>query len=135
MGANRNPGRRRRAGERGASTVETVIAAGAMFFLIFTGVQVTLWFHAANVALGAAEVGARAASAAHATTADGQLAASTYLANAGGDDVLRSAGISPARSAAEATVTVTGRPHSVIPGWSGPLVTRTASFPVERFTQ
>lgn len=121
-------------GERGASTVEALLATIAALVLLFAGVQVTLWYHAANVALGAAEQGARAASAVPGDAADGADAAGGYLDAAGGEDVLRDSAIVADRDAVEATVTVTGYPHSVIPGWSGPRISRTAVFPVERTT-
>lgn len=121
-------------GERGVSTVEAMLATIAALTLLFAGVQVTLWYHAANVALGAAEQGARAASATTGDAAGGEDAAAGYLDAAGGEDVLRESVVSADRNTVEAMVTVTGYPHSVIPGWSGPQISRTAVFPVERTT-
>lgn len=61
------------------------------------------------------------------------MAATSFVADAGGDDVLADATVSTSRSAATAVVIVTGRSLSVVPGWN-PVVRQRASMPVERVT-
>lgn len=115
-------------------TLEVAILTPALFLLIFAVIQGALWYHARTVALGAAQEGARVAAAETATAGDGAAAAANYISIAGGDDVLRNAAIAPSHTVTEARVTVSGQPPSVIPGWSGPAISQTAAFPVERFT-
>lgn len=119
--------------DRGSVTIQIVILAPVMFLFLFMAVQAGLWFHARSLALGAAMDGARVAAGEAATSGAGAAAAADFLTQGGGDGVLLDAGISGARSATTATVTVTGTAPSVIPGWA-PTITQSASLPVERIT-
>jgi hypothetical protein len=105
----------------------------ALFAVLFLGMQAALFYHARTVAIAAAQEGARAAGAENGTTSDGIAAASSFLSDAGGSDVLRKTSTTANRAATTVTVTVSGRSLSVIPGWS-PEVTQSASLPVERLT-
>jgi Flp pilus assembly protein TadG len=120
--------------ERGSSSIQMVILMPALFAVMFLGVQGALYYHARTVAIAAAQEGARAAGAENGTPGDGVSAASSFVADAGGNDVLPGAHVSGGRSATTATVSVTGTSLSVIPGWS-PAVTQSASVPVERITR
>ena len=79
------------------------------------------------------EEGAKAAGGEHGKEADGVSAASSFIVEAGGDDVLTGANATANRTATTVTVTVTGHSLSVIPGWR-PTIVQTASLPVERLT-
>lgn len=114
-------------------SVELVILLPALFAVMFLGVQAALYHHARTVAIAAAQEGARAAGSEHGREVDGVAAASTFVAEAGGNDVLPGASVSAERSLTSATVTVRGRSLSVLPGWR-PTVTQSATVPVERLT-
>lgn len=120
--------------ERGSSSIQMVILMPALFSIMFLGMQGALYYHARTVAIAAAQEGARAAGAQNGTAAGGISAASSFVNDAGGKDVLPGAQMTGGRSAITATVTVTGTSLSVIPGWS-PAVSQSASVPVERITQ
>ena len=120
--------------ERGSSSIQMVMLMPALFSIMFLGMQVALYYHARTVAIAAAQEGARAAGSQNGTAASGILAASSFVSDAGGRDVLPGAHRTGGRSATTATVTVTGTSLSVIPGWS-PAVSQSASVPVERITR
>lgn len=120
-------------GERGSVSVQLVILMPVLFSVMFLGVQGALFYHARTVAIAAAQEGARAAAAETGTTGQGTAAASSFVAQAGGADVLADVSVSGSRTATTATVTVQGRSLSVIPGWSPP-VAQSATVPVERTT-
>ena len=121
-------------GERGSSSIQMVMLMPALFSIMFLGMQGALYYHARTVAIAAAQEGARAAGSQNGTVAEGVSAASSFVSDAGGRDVLPGAHMTGGRSATTATVTVTGTSLSVIPGWS-PAVSQSASVPVERITQ
>jgi Flp pilus assembly protein TadG len=120
--------------ERGSSSIQMVMLMPALFSIMFLGMQGALYYHARTVAIAAAQEGARAAGTQNGTAAEGVSAASSFVSDAGGKDVLPGAHMTGGRSATTATVTVTGTSLSVIPGWS-PAVSQSASVPVERITQ
>ena len=120
--------------ERGSSSIQMVILMPALFSIMFLGMQGALYYHARTVAIAAAQEGARAAGSQNGTAAGGISAASSFVSDAGGNDVLPGAHMTGGRSATTATVTVTGTSLSVIPGWS-PAVSQSASVPVERITR
>jgi len=120
--------------ERGSSSIQMVILMPALFSIMFLGMQGALYYHARTVAIAAAQEGARAAGGQNGTAVGGISAASSFVSDAGGKDVLPGAQVTGGRSATTATVTVTGTSLSVIPGWS-PAVSQSASVPVERITR
>jgi Flp pilus assembly protein TadG len=120
--------------ERGSSSIQMVMLMPALFSIMFLGMQGALYYHARTVAIAAAQEGARAAGSQNGTAAEGVSAASSFVSDAGGRDVLPGAHMTGGRSATIATVTVTGTSLSVIPGWS-PAVSQSASVPVERMTR
>ena len=119
--------------ERGSVSIELVILLPALFAVMFLGMQAALFYHARTVAIAAAQEGAKAAGGEHGKEADGVSAASSFIVEAGGDDVLTGANATANRTATTVTVTVTGHSLSVIPGWR-PTIVQTASLPVERLT-
>lgn len=119
--------------DRGSVAIQMALLLPALFTVMFLGVQASLYYHARTVALAAAEEGAREAAGQSGSRDSGIAVASAFLRDAGGDDVMTDTGITATRTTATATITVTGRTLSVIPGWRG-TVTQHASMPVERIT-
>ena len=110
-----------------------VILLPALFAVMFLGMQAALFYHARTVAIAAAQEGAKAAGGETGNDSDGVSAATSFVADAGGDNVLPGASATADRTATTVTVTVTGHSLSVIPGWS-PRVVQSATLPVERLT-
>ena len=119
--------------ERGSATIELVILLPALFAVMFLGMQAALFYHARTVAIAAAQEGARAAGGEKGKEAEGVSAASSFVVEAGGDDVLTGATATANRTATTVTVTVRGHSLSVIPGWN-PVIVQSATLPVERLT-
>lgn len=122
-----------RRSDRGSATIELLILLPALFAVMFLGMQAALYHHARTVAIAAAQEGARVAGGEEGSKASGAAAATSFVADAGGDDVLADATITVSRTATTATVVVKGVSLSVIPGWN-PTVLQSASTPVERVT-
>lgn len=122
-----------RRSDRGSATIELLILLPALFAVLFVGTQAALYHHAREVAIAAAQEGARAAAGEHGNEASGNRAAAALLHDAGGDDVLADVTVAVDRTATTAVVVVTGRSLSVVPGWN-PVVRQRASMPVERVT-
>lgn len=114
-------------------TIELVILLPALMAVLFLGMQAALYHHARTVAIAAAQEGARVAAAEHGREALGISAARQFVEVAGGDDVLTSPSVTADRTAARATVVVSGYSLSVIPGWR-PEIRQSASMPVERLS-
>ena len=74
--------------ERGSVSIELVILLPALFAVMFLGMQAALFYHARTVAIAAAQEGAKAAGGENGKEADGVSAASSFVVEAGGDDVL-----------------------------------------------
>ena len=122
-----------RRSDRGSATIELLILLPALFAVMFVGTQAALYHHAREVAIAAAQEGARAAAGEQGSEASGTTAAASFLLDAGGDDVLAGATVSVDRTANTAIVVVTGHSLSVLPGWN-PVVRQRASMPLERVT-
>ena len=125
---------RRRRDERGSVAIQMVFLMPALFAVMFLGVQGALYYHAREVALAAAQEGAREAGSENGTSESGVAAANGFLRDAGGSDVMTSTSVSGSRTTTTATITVTGKSMSVIPGWHV-TVSQSASVPVERLTE
>lgn len=126
---------RRSVDEQGSATLEIAVLFPAVLLATFGLIQGALYFHARDVALAAATDGLTAARARTGSGEEGRQAASAFVQRAGGDDVLLGSSVSSFRTATTATVTVTGRTLSLVPGLPGWSVSQTASGPVERFTR
>ncbi len=98
-------------------------------------IQGALYYHARDVALAAATDGLTAARSRTGSSGEGRAVASAFVRRAGGEDVLQGAAVTAERTATTATVTVTGRTLSLVPGLPGWTVSQSASGPVERFTR
>lgn len=118
--------------ERGSASVELVVLMPLLLLILFSSVQGAVYFHASALAMAAAQEGARAASRENGTLAAGTSAASAFVSDAAGDS-LTAVTIRGSRTAAFATITVTGSSLSLVPGWT-PTVEQSASLPVERIT-
>lgn len=120
--------------ERGSVSLETVIVFPVVLLLIFGTVQGALYYHARNVALAAAQEGVVDARVENGTSEAGIQRAQSFLADAGGNGVLRNSSVGSTRSATEVTITVRGAAPSVLPGIGGIALTQSASGPLERVT-
>ena len=112
----RRPGlraRRRAEDERGSSTVEFVIGAALMVFMLMAIVQVAIYFHLRSVATTAARHGLDRVRVVNGTSASGIAAANEFLEQAGRSLEARS--VDATRTQQTSTVTVTGRVIAVIP--------------------
>lgn len=127
--------RSRLSGDRGSTSLQLVIVFPAVLALIFGGVQTALYYYARNVAIAAAQEGARAAGAQNGSAGAGAAAAADFITRAGGADALPASSVAGSRSGTTATVTVRGRSLSLIPGYPGIDITQSASVPVERITR
>ena len=107
----------------------------AVLLATFGLIQGALYYHARDVALAAATDGLTAARTRTGSDEEGRQVAVAFLERAGGEDVLPGSSVDSVRTATTATVTVTGRTLSLVPGLAGWSVSQTASGPVERFTR
>jgi Flp pilus assembly protein TadG len=124
---------RRAASERGSAAVQTAILFPVALLLIFGIIQGALWFHARNVALGAAQEGVRVASAEGG--AGGAERAHQFVRDLTGGTLIRDLDVSESATGEAVTITVTGKAPSLIPGVSGVTVRQSATAPIERFTE
>jgi Flp pilus assembly protein TadG len=115
-------------------SLQLAVVFPLLLLVIFGGIQAALYYHARTVALSAAQEGVRVASAETGTAQAGAARAREFVADAGGPGVLSHLTVSPARTATTASITITGRALSVLPGVPAPAVSQTAERPVERFT-
>jgi Flp pilus assembly protein TadG len=123
-------------GDDGVATLELTVLFPVVLLILFGVIQGALYFHGRNVALAAAEQGVRAARADGQTNRAGTAAdqARQFLAEVGELDNLTGLAITPSVGADTVRVTVSARTVSLLPGVPGPLVSQTASGPIERFS-
>lgn len=121
--------------ERGSVTLELAIVYPVLLAAILLVVQAGIYWHGRTLALTAAEEGLRTTSTLHGTTTSGQAIAADFLHRAGADGWLADPGVTGDRSATTATITVTARAISLIPGLPGLPIRQQASGPVERATR
>lgn len=121
-------------GERGSSPVELVLVAPVLMLVIFLVVQTALYFYARQVLLAAAEQADRAArSAASPALALGEsTAAGLGYVHSLGPDLVSAPTFTLTRTATTATVVITGRAVSIIPGLALPI-RAVSSGPLEQF--
>ena len=112
--------------ERGAASVELVVATPLLGLLLMLVVQFALWAHATHIAQAAANAGVQTARAYTSSADAGRTEATTTLDHLAGT-VLSDPGVDVERTATTATVTVTGQAIAVVPGLHLPVrVTVTA---------
>jgi Flp pilus assembly protein TadG len=116
-------------GDRGAVSVELVIATPLLLVMLLMIVQFALWSHATHIAQAAASQGLAAARVQHGTTSAGTASAQQML-----DQLARGPLTGPRvhvdRTATTATVRISGAATAVIPFLT---LQAEATGPVERF--
>ena len=115
--------------ERGSSTVEFVIGAVLMVFMLMAIIQFALYFHLRSVASTAARHGVDQVRVLDGSTDAGISAANNFLDQAGSSLADRS--VSADRSAQSSSVTVSGSVAALIPGLNL-RVSVTVDAPTER---
>ncbi|MDF1595118.1 MAG: pilus assembly protein [Acidimicrobiia bacterium] len=120
---------RRRTGEEGLTSTELAVVMPVLIALVLVPFQIALWWHAHQVADGAAREAVDAAQVVTATDGDGIRAAEWFLDAAGN---LTDPQVTVTRTAETVTVEITGRAPRLIPGFDWSVAVR-ASGPVERF--
>lgn len=136
----RHPHRRRhyhwcpscKGGERGAGSVELVIATPLLMLLLLGIVQFAVWSHATHIAQAAASHGLAASRVTTGTEADGHAAAQSVVDQLA-DGPLVDAQVEVARGPGAVSVRITGTASQVVPFLNLP-VRAEAAGPVERFT-
>ncbi|OEJ21520.1 hypothetical protein AS594_38920 [Streptomyces agglomeratus] len=124
--------RQRLRDDRGFGSVEFAVLAVVVLALVFTAIQVGLYFHARKVAQSAARQGVEAGRQFGAGQGDGVAQAQTFLARFGGS--VQGASVSSSGSTAqEIRITVRGSVATLVPGLTLD-VTQHAAAPVERWT-
>ncbi|MER6610803.1 TadE/TadG family type IV pilus assembly protein [Streptomyces sp. NPDC000927] len=128
--------RRRRPGgardDRGFASVEFAVLALVVLALVFTTIQVGLYYHARKTAQSAARHGVEAGRALGANPGDGVAQAQAFLARFGGS--VRGASVSSTGSSTDKIrITVRGSVATLVPGLTL-HVTQYADAPIERWT-
>jgi Flp pilus assembly protein TadG len=124
--------RRLQSNDRGFGSVEFAVLAVVVLALIFTAIQVGLYFHARKVAQSAARQGVETGRQFGASEGDGVAQAQTFLARFGGS--VQGASVSSAGSTAEEIrITVRGSVATLVPGLKLDVVQH-ADAPIERWT-
>ncbi len=117
--------------DRGSTTIEMVVIFPVLLILLFSAVQTGLWFHNRNIAMTAAQEGARAAAAYDSTTANGRSAAMEFATAAGGYNPT----VDISSTGTLITVTVSLADFNLIPGLIPRLnVKQSATMPLERIS-
>jgi Flp pilus assembly protein TadG len=117
-------------GDRGAVAVSVVVVPIFMTVL-FTVLQIAIWYHGQSVATAAAQHGLDAARVPSGTTAAGEATVQQFVDQVGGLGVTD---VVVERSAEEVSVTVRGEVQSLVPFFSVP-VSVTLDAPVERIVE
>jgi len=104
----------------GSATLQTVLVMPLLLLLITAIVQFALWYHAAHIAIAAAQDGARAARVEGGTAQAGQARAQQLLDQLG-TGVLTNPTITVTRDADVARVEVRGWAPELVPGLRLPV--------------
>lgn len=124
-------GKRPSRGERGVASVQMALIFPVLIGVIWLGQSAALYVYARAIALNSAAAGVSAAAVRNGTVGDCSAAAHRLWAKLAG--ALTQVTITCTRNATTATATVTGHSPTLLPGWA-PMVSQTASAPVERLT-
>lgn len=114
--------------QRGSVTLEMVIVFPLLLMLLFGLVQGGLWFHQRNIAISAAQEGARAAAMYNGSADRGYEAASLFATRSG----LKAVSVSVSRSGDVVSVRVAAAAPVLVPGMPLPGISQAAAMPVER---
>ncbi len=115
--------------ERGMTTLQVAILFPVVLFWIMLIVQYGLWWHAKQVANGAAAEAVDAAQVPASSARDGEVAAASYLAQSGN---LSNVTVTVTREPTIVTAEVRGDAPRLVPGFSWSVTARSVA-PVERF--
>jgi Flp pilus assembly protein TadG len=126
------PTRPRFGDQRGNAVLQTAILAPAMLALAAAIIQGGLWFHARDVAIAAAEEGARISAAQDGTSVAGRAAAVSFASRTG-SGFFEVGSVEATRGATSTTVVVTGESTVLLP-WLHLPISQSATLPVERTT-
>ena len=128
-------GQGRRRSDRGSSSAtQMALIIPLIFAFVLLAVQTSMWFYARNVALAAAEAGARVSAGRTSSLGEGLAAAEQFASQAGGN-TLNGVSVTGSRSAETTTITVVGQAQRLLPAVPIELsVTQSASLPVERLS-
>lgn len=121
----------RRAGERGALSLELAIVFPIVLLLIFTGFQASTYFFGRSLALAAAQEGVREARIQPADINRGVAAAQAYIDQTSNGTLIE-VQIIPGGTAEEMRITVVAQVVDLVGGVLDLTVSQTASGPVER---
>jgi len=130
----RTPTRSRRTGERGSSPVELVLLAPVLMLVVFLVVQAALYYYARQVLLAAVEQADRTVrSATSLSLVDSQAStAGLGYVHSLGPDLVTAPSFAVSLTTTTATVIVTGRAVSIIPGLAL-TIRAVATGPIEQF--
>lgn len=117
--------------EEGLTSTELAVVMPVLIALVLVPFQIALWWHARQVADGAAREALDAAQVVTATADDGIRAADWFLDAAGN---ITGPQVTVTRTAETVTVEVTGRAPRLLPGMDWQVAAR-AEGPIERFIQ
>ncbi len=117
-------------GDRGSAAVEHLIVYPLLLLLIFAVVQSGVWWHARNMALAAAESGAREGRVAGSAQV-GVDNAQSYLDRIANDTFAEVSVSSAGSGPGEVQITVTGTVPSLFPGLWDLDVSQSAAGPIE----
>jgi len=118
--------------QRGSITLELVIIFPVLLVMLFGTVQVGLWFHHRNIAITAAQEGARVAASYNSTASAGAETARQFATQAGAHNVR----VDADSGAILTTVSVTVETPSLMPGLIPDMpITQSATMPLERITR
>ncbi|MFE9832578.1 TadE/TadG family type IV pilus assembly protein [Streptomyces halstedii] len=118
--------------DRGFASAEFAVLAVVILALVFSAIQVGLYFHARKVAQSAARQGVESGRQFASSPSDGVAQAQNYLARFGGS--VRGASVtSTGSSTEEVRITVRGNVATLVPGLEL-TVTQHAEAPIERWT-
>lgn len=120
----------RRALERG-QTSEAVLIFPLVLGLVFLIIQVGIWAYARNLAVHSAREGATAAASYESGQSPEAITQSALADSA--DGILRSYTVTSSSSADAVTVTVRGRPLSLIPLVELPPIEQSVTVPLEHY--
>lgn len=118
--------------EHGMQNVSAIAVAPVLLLFVFTIIQAAVFWNASNAAHSLASITYEAQRLYQAAPGAGQAAAGEYLPQLA--TTLTDVNVNVSRSATQATVTVTGRAPSIVPGWNL-AVSKTVTGPVERWTE
>lgn len=120
-------------GDRGSASIDALPIIALALAVVLATAQLTFWWQARLVASSAASEGLQAARVEGATSVAGRDAATDFISRTGLDQRLRGTIVDVQRTAATASVTVSGTTPRLLPLLPTLPVTSTATGPVERF--